>query len=133
MHPFAFAAELPPRTASVVADLNYTWSDSDWLQRRARANALDAPMSIYEVHLGSWRRVPEEGNRFLTYRELAADLALGRAGADRAPADQVRDVLRRDHVEVLGPGRQLELVDLEQDPAREPQPSTSPASATATS
>jgi 1,4-alpha-glucan branching enzyme len=73
--PFAFQAELSPGTASVVSELDYAWGDSDWMERRARANALEAPMSIYEVHLGSWRRVREEGNRFLTYRELAHELS----------------------------------------------------------
>ena len=69
--PFAFYAEVPPRTASVVWDLSYEWGDEEWMRSRSRANALDAPMSIYEVHLGSWRRVPEEHNRSLNYRELA--------------------------------------------------------------
>ena len=73
--PFAFRSELPPRTASIVWQLDYVWGDGDWLQRRLRADALDAPMSIYEVHLGSWRRVPEDGNRSLTYREMAHQLA----------------------------------------------------------
>jgi 1,4-alpha-glucan branching enzyme len=72
--PFAFFAEVPPRTASVVWDLSYEWGDEDWMKRRGRANALDAPISIYEVHLGSWRRVPEDHNRSLTYRELAHQL-----------------------------------------------------------
>jgi 1,4-alpha-glucan branching enzyme len=73
--PFAFSSEIPPKTASVVWDLTYTWSDRDWMARRGRANAGDAPISIYEVHLGSWMRVPEEGNRSLSYRELAPKLA----------------------------------------------------------
>ncbi len=73
--PFAFSTEQPPRTASVVWDLSYTWSDHEWLQHRRRRNALDAPMAIYEIHLGSWRRVPEENHRSLTYRELAPQLA----------------------------------------------------------
>ncbi|HWP29019.1 MAG TPA: 1,4-alpha-glucan branching protein GlgB [Chloroflexota bacterium] len=73
--PFAFYAEVPPRTASVVWDLAYEWGDSAWLAERRRRNALDAPIAIYEVHLGSWMRVPEEGNRPLTYRELAPRLA----------------------------------------------------------
>ncbi len=74
--PFGFAAEIRPRTASKVWELsNYQWNDAAWMGRRGRANALDAPVSIYEVHLGSWRRVPEEGNRWLTYRELAPLLA----------------------------------------------------------
>jgi 1,4-alpha-glucan branching enzyme len=69
--PFAFFCEPPPRTASVVWDLSYEWGDAAWMERRAAANAIDAPWSIYEMHLGSWRRVPEEHNRSLTYRELA--------------------------------------------------------------
>jgi 1,4-alpha-glucan branching enzyme len=69
--PFAVHAETPPRTASVVWDLDYEWGDADWMAERHRANALDAPMAIYEMHLGSWRRVPEDQNRPLTYRELA--------------------------------------------------------------
>jgi hypothetical protein len=73
--PFAFSFEGPPRTASIVWDLDYAWEDGDWMARRHRANALDGPQSVYEVHLGSWRRVPEEGDRFLTYRELAPLLA----------------------------------------------------------
>ncbi len=73
--PFAFFCEVPPSTASVVWDLAYEWEDQEWMGERSRRNALDAPVSIYEVHLGSWRRVPEEGNRLLTYRELAPLLA----------------------------------------------------------
>ena len=73
--PFAFGFEGPPRTASIVRDLDYAWEDGDWMARRDGHNALDVPMSVYEVHLGSWRRVPEEGNRSLTYRELAPRLA----------------------------------------------------------
>ncbi len=72
---FGFHFEGPPRTASVVWDLAYQWNDQEWLRGRRRHNALDAPISIYEIHLGSWRRVPEEGNRFLTYRETAPLLA----------------------------------------------------------
>ncbi len=73
--PFALYAETPPQTASVVWDLEYEWHDKDWMATRSRANNLDAPISIYEVHLGSWRRVPEEGARSLTYREAADQLA----------------------------------------------------------
>jgi 1,4-alpha-glucan branching enzyme len=69
--PYAFRWECPPKTASMVWDLQYQWGDHDWMRNRHRFNALDAPFAIYEVHLGSWRRVPEEGNRFLTYREMA--------------------------------------------------------------
>ena len=73
--PFAVYSEAPPRTASRVWSLDYDWGDHDWMARRARANALDAPMAVYEVHLGSWRRTVEEGDRPLTYRELAPLLA----------------------------------------------------------
>ncbi len=70
--PYAFAFEPEtPRTASVVADLTYRWRDDDWMATRAQRQTLSAPLAIYELHLGSWKRVPEEGNRFLTYRELA--------------------------------------------------------------
>lgn len=72
--PFAHLNEIPPKTASIVWDLNYTWSDQAWMQARARHNALDAPISIYEVHLGSWMRVAGEGNRSLSYREMAPKL-----------------------------------------------------------
>ena len=73
--PFASAAEEPPRTASVVCDLSYPWSDRDWMQARQQQNTLTTPIAIYEVHLGSWMRISEEGNRWLTYRELAPRLA----------------------------------------------------------
>jgi 1,4-alpha-glucan branching enzyme len=73
--PFAVYAEQPPRQASVVWDLGYDWGDADWMSSRARANSRSAPWSVYEVHLGSWMRVPDEGNRWLTYRELAPRLA----------------------------------------------------------
>ncbi len=73
--PFAFHGEVAPKTASIVWDLGHEWRDAAWMASRARRNAVDAPISIYEVHLGSWMRVPEEGNRFLTYRELAHRLA----------------------------------------------------------
>jgi len=69
--PFALRWETPPSTASVVWDVDYEWGDSMWMENRRRVNALDAPQAIYEVHLGSWRRVPEDGDRFLTYREMA--------------------------------------------------------------
>jgi 1,4-alpha-glucan branching enzyme len=73
--PIAFHYEVPPRTASIVWDLSYTWGDQPWMGIRHARNALAAPMAIYEVHLGSWMRVPEEGHRHLTYRELAPRLA----------------------------------------------------------
>ena len=69
--PFAFRDELPPGTASVVADLTYPWRDAEWMARRRERLARDAPVSIYEVHLGSWRRVPEEDRRSLSYDEAA--------------------------------------------------------------
>lgn len=72
--PFAFYSEVPPKTASVVWDLSYEWNDQEWMKNRHRHNSQDAPISIYEVHLGSWRRVLEEGNRPLTYREMAQSL-----------------------------------------------------------
>ena len=87
--PYAFRTELPPRTASVVWNLAYEWRDAQWMQRRAAVNALGSPWSIYELHLGSWRRVAEERNRFLSYRELA-----------HAIADYVTD-LGFTHVELL--------------------------------
>jgi len=73
--PCAFYTEVPPRSASVVWDLDYTWGDAIWLERRRNHNWPARPISIYEVHVGSWMRVPEEGNRWLTYRELAPKLA----------------------------------------------------------
>jgi 1,4-alpha-glucan branching enzyme len=73
--PFVFYWELPPKTASIVWDLNYEWNDNEWMVNRHKFNSLNAPISVYEVHLGSWRRVPEEGDRFLTYREIAHHLA----------------------------------------------------------
>ena len=74
--PYGFCFELRPRTASVVWDLGgYAWGDSAWMAERRRRNALDAPLSIYELHLGSWMRRPEDGGRWLTYRELAPKLA----------------------------------------------------------
>ena len=73
--PFARRWETPPGTSSVVWELDYAWGDQDWLQYRRESNALTRPMSTYEVHLGSWRRVPEEDHRSLSYRELATQLA----------------------------------------------------------
>ena len=83
--PFALRAEMPPRTASVVWDLDYDWQDAGWMPTAAAARRCNAPVSIYEVHLGSWRRVPEEGNRSLTYREMAAPLAELRAADWASP------------------------------------------------
>ena len=73
--PFAFAAELRPQSASVLWDLStYRWSDTEWMRDRAHRHTHQAPISIYEVHLGSWRRVTEDGARWLTYAELASQL-----------------------------------------------------------
>ena len=73
--PFARYAEEPPCSASRLWKLDYAWSDGEWMAGRRTANALDAPMSTYEVHLGSWWRAPEESNRFPNYREVAPRLA----------------------------------------------------------
>ena len=71
--PFAFYCEKPPHTASVIWDLDYKWKDKKWMQTRKEHNDLNKPYSVYEVHLGSWKRHGEE-NRFLTYLEYAEDL-----------------------------------------------------------
>ncbi len=73
--PLAIYCETAPKTASIVWDLEYDWGDQEWMKKRHERNTLGAPIAIYEVHLGSWRRVPEEDNRSLTYRELALQLA----------------------------------------------------------
>ncbi|HEX9757559.1 MAG TPA: 1,4-alpha-glucan branching protein GlgB [Nitrospiria bacterium] len=73
--PYGFGWEEPPKTGSVVCDIEYQWKDHQWMSSRQEVNKLSAPMSIYEVHLGSWKRMPEEGNRYLTYREIAPSLA----------------------------------------------------------
>jgi 1,4-alpha-glucan branching enzyme len=73
--PVGFGAEHPPATGSVVRDLaGHVWQDDAWMAKRAELQRIDKPISIYEVHIGSWRRVPEEGNRPLSYAELARDL-----------------------------------------------------------
>jgi len=70
--PYAYAAELRPKSASVVWDIDkHRWGDQEWMEKRAGTYHLQEPVSIYEVHLGSWMRAPEEGDRFLTYQELA--------------------------------------------------------------
>lgn len=73
--PFAIHHETPPKTASIVWDLDYDWGDEQWMDQRAPANAADAAMAVYEVHLGSWMRAPDEDDRFLSYREIAPRLA----------------------------------------------------------
>ena len=73
--PFSIFNEVPPKTASIIWDLDYSWGDQEWLASRRHRNGLDRPMAIYEMHVGSWRRVLAEGNRSLSYRELAPQLA----------------------------------------------------------
>src|SRR5690606_35522062 len=68
--PFARHAETPPKTGSIVWRDDYRWGDGQWLERRKHTDWRRAPISIYEMHVGSWRRKPEEGNRSLSYREL---------------------------------------------------------------
>ncbi|MBD3299700.1 MAG: 1,4-alpha-glucan branching protein GlgB [candidate division Zixibacteria bacterium] len=72
--PFAVHAETPPKTGSIVWDPHYDWNDGAWIEQRAQHNAHGQPMSIYELHLGSWMRVPDDGNRSMSYRELAERL-----------------------------------------------------------
>lgn len=73
--PFSCFNEIPPKTASIVWDLDYQWHDQDWMAKRQQHNRLDKPIAIYEMHIGSWRRMFGQGNRSLSYRELAAPLA----------------------------------------------------------
>src|SRR6266576_2082323 len=73
--PIGLLQEKPPRTASVVWDLDYSWSDRKWMEKRAARNSIKATMSVYEVHIGSWMRVSEEHNRPFSYREMAPKLA----------------------------------------------------------
>jgi len=73
--PYAFYFEFRPKSASIVHDINkYAWQDHAWTEYRSKKNWIESPVTIYEAHLGSWMRVPEEGNGFLTYRELAETL-----------------------------------------------------------
>ena len=73
--PFSLFNEIPPKFASIVWDLDYHWNDQQWMAERRHHRGLDKPMAIYEMHVGSWRRVVEEANRSLSYRELAGQLA----------------------------------------------------------
>lgn len=73
--PFAVYWEEPPKTSPVVWNLDYEWHDTDWMQNRKKNNSLTAPISIYELHIGSWRKKVEEENRSLSYRELGPELA----------------------------------------------------------
>ncbi len=73
--PYAFYSELRPKSASIVWNINkYQWNDNEWMNKRKEINLLESPVSIYEVHLGSWMRVPEDGNRYLSYREYSEKL-----------------------------------------------------------
>ena len=72
--PFSIFNETPPKTASIVWDLEYAWGDREWMAQRRQRNGLGRPVTIYEMHVGSWRRVSEEGNRSLSYREQASQL-----------------------------------------------------------
>lgn len=72
--PYAHYFEIPPKTASIVWDNWYEWKDTDWMSKRQSKNALNAPMSVYEVHLGSWKRNPDSPTDYLSYQELARDL-----------------------------------------------------------
>ena len=72
--PYAIASELRPKTASVARDISYQWHDQTWMESRRRRDPLQSPVAVYEVHLGSWMRVPEDHSRWLTYRELAERL-----------------------------------------------------------
>ncbi|MFH1650510.1 MAG: 1,4-alpha-glucan branching protein GlgB [Chloroflexota bacterium] len=72
--PYSTFQEIPPKSASIVWDTDYAWGDGEWMSQRGERNRLDAPIAIYEVHLGSWKRVPEEGYRSLSYREMAEQL-----------------------------------------------------------
>lgn len=73
--PFAFYCEVRPKSAGIICSITgYKWNDQDWMERRRKTNWLESPMAIYEVHPGSWRQVPEDDNRSLTYREMAHTL-----------------------------------------------------------
>jgi 1,4-alpha-glucan branching enzyme len=72
--PFAFATEMPPGKASAVWNLSYDWQDEEWMRSRGDRQTVHSPLSIYEIHLGSWRRVVEEKDRSYSYRELARRL-----------------------------------------------------------
>ena len=73
--PFGFQHALPPTRESVVCDLSFDWDDDKWMASRAKRQTIEKPISVYEMHLGSWMRVPEQNHRWLTYRELAPKLA----------------------------------------------------------
>ncbi|MEM7551229.1 MAG: 1,4-alpha-glucan branching protein GlgB [Bacteroidota bacterium] len=72
--PYAFLWEIPPSTASVVWELDYKWKDEKWMKKRKKHNSLESPVSVYEVHMGSWKKKHEDGNRSLSYVEMADEL-----------------------------------------------------------
>ena len=72
--PIAFHCEVSPKTSSVIWPLDYTWNDKDWMANRAAKSAHNAPVSIYECHVGSWKRIVEAGFRSMSYRELGPQL-----------------------------------------------------------
>jgi len=72
--PYAYQWEIPPKTGTRTAVISYSWSDGNWMEKRGRVDALKQPLSVYEMHLGSWRRVTDAGTRHMTYREMAAEL-----------------------------------------------------------
>ncbi len=72
--PFAFYCEVPPRSGSIVWDIDYTWNDGTWMAERYKHNNLHSPVAVYELHFGSWKRKIEESGRSLTYREMADEL-----------------------------------------------------------
>jgi len=74
--PYAFFCETPPKTASVIWDLDFSWNDKNWIKNRYKYNNFDAPMSIYELHIGSWKRLSEQGNRYMGYKEIAEKLVM---------------------------------------------------------
>ncbi|MBN1299494.1 MAG: 1,4-alpha-glucan branching protein GlgB [Actinobacteria bacterium] len=75
LDPFSFYSETPPKTASVVWNTDYNWKDSSWMDKRHIYNSLESPFSIYELHIGSWKRIAMQNNRSLTYREMAEHLS----------------------------------------------------------
>ena len=88
--PVALATECPPRTGSVVCDLSYEWSDDAWMASRGERTSRSSPVSIYELHLGSWTRSPERPDELLSYTEIApaliAHVRSGRLHPRRVPA-----------------------------------------------
>ncbi|WP_345953407.1 1,4-alpha-glucan branching protein GlgB [Mucilaginibacter sp. PAMB04168] len=72
--PYAYHWETPPHTATITSDLSYAWADEQWMTSRHQSKPLQKPLSVYEVHLGSWRRVLDPESRFMTYREMAVEL-----------------------------------------------------------